>query len=226
MPANTDNPIENTINNVINKFDEEKEKKSNKKALAVGASVILVSSIAAILNPRYSSKFMNKLKTWQHKSSVKINKSKDNYLKSKFHKACFKMFKWGEKAMMFSNNFNTGKDVLFKWFCTEEKKFFNIKNTETRNRLRKWNSSFIKIAKKPYNGITKIFDKISRGTVKGKYRSSNVKLEELETLIAQYKGKLSNQDKRILETKLEEINRIKKYYSDSQNSQRLNHQEK
>ena len=54
--------IDSYIEKLVQKVDEEKKKKHNKVAVAVGGSVLGISLLVALLNPRYSTKMIENLK--------------------------------------------------------------------------------------------------------------------------------------------------------------------
>ena len=78
--------IETSVDTFVKKVDEEKEKKSNKKAIAAGSAALVATGLVAILNPKFSTKFISKLKTMSQNAGIKFEKNKENYLTSKFHK--------------------------------------------------------------------------------------------------------------------------------------------
>lgn len=218
--------IENSVDIFVKKVDEEKKKKSNKKAIAVGSSVLVVTALVALLNPKYSSKAVTKLKSWSQAAGNRLEKSKNDYLASKFHKICQKTFDWGVRTLEFSNNINAAKDIGFTWLCCEKKGFNSIKNKTARKALQKADSGFVKIMKKAHKGITSWFDSISKKTVYSKYNSASKKLNDLEALIKQYKTKVSPAQQKELDLKLAEITKAREFFSKSNTSERFLEQEK
>ena len=164
--------LESTVEILTPENVSEQKKKSNKKAIAVGSSVFVITGLVALLNPKYSSKFVSKLKTLSESSAKKLEQNKQNYLKSKFHKACQKTLDWGVRTLQFSNNINSAKDIAFTKLCCEKKGFHGVKNSTTRKILQKTDSGFTKIMSKAHRGITSWFDKISKKTVFVKYNSA------------------------------------------------------
>lgn len=218
--------IENTVDILTPENVPEEHKKSNKKAIAVGSSVLVITGLVALLNPKYSSKFVTKLKSLSESSAKKFEQNKQNYLKSKFHKACQKTLDWGVRTLQFSNNINSAKDIAFTKLCCEKKGFHGVKNNTTRKILQKTDSGFTKVLSKAHRGITSWFDKISKKTVFLKYNSATKKMTELESLINKYKSKLNPTQQAELENKLSEIIKIKDYFSKDKTAERLLEQEK
>ena len=70
--------IEQGVDSFATKINEKKDKKSTKTAIAVGSSVILLSGLVALFNPRYSPKIMAKLKTLQQQAAIEIEKNRNN----------------------------------------------------------------------------------------------------------------------------------------------------
>ncbi|MBQ7764357.1 hypothetical protein IJ384_03190 [bacterium] len=217
--------IENSVDSFVKTMDEEKEKKSNKKAIAVGSSVLVLTGLVALLNPKYSSKFVDKLKSWSTKAGVRFEKNKNDYLASKFHKGCQKALNWGIRTLEFSNNINSAKDIGFKWLCCEKKTFANVKNKTFRKFLQKIDSGFVKIMSKVHNAITVWFDKISKKTVFFKYNRASKKMNEFEALAKQYRSKLSPAQQKELDAKLLEITKQRQFFSKSNTTNRLAEQE-
>lgn len=218
--------LESTVEILTPENVSEKKKKSNKKAIAVGSSVLVITALVALLNPKYSSKFVSKLKTLSESSAKKLEQNKQNYLKSKFHKACQKTLDWGVRTLQFSNNINSAKDIAFTKLCCEKKGFHGVKNSTTRKILQKTDSGFTKIMSKAHRGITSWFDKISKKTVFVKYNSATKKMNELDILINKYKSKLNASQQVELENKLAEIVKTKEYFTQANTTERLLEQEK
>ena len=217
--------IESSVDTFVKTVEEEKEKKSNKKAIAVGSSVIVLMGLVALLNPKYSSKFVDKLKNWSTKAGVRVEKNKNDYLSSKFHKGCKKTLDWCVRTLEFSNNVNSAKDIGFKWLCCEKKSFSNVKNKTFRNILQKIDSGFVKVMSKVHNAITKWFDKISKKTVFFKYDKALKRMDDFEILAKQYRSKLSPAQQKELDSKLLEISKQKQFFSKSNTVDRLAEQE-
>ena len=67
--------IEGTVDILTPIKITEKEKKSNKKAIAVGSSVLVITGLVALLNPKYSSKLVNNLKNFSKAAEKNIEKN-------------------------------------------------------------------------------------------------------------------------------------------------------
>ena len=205
------NTVENAINNTVDTFvkqpEDEEKKKSNKTAITVGSTVLVLTGLVALLNPKFSGKLVNKMKTLSSEASAKLEKSKGNVVKTKFYKASEKTLGKVADFLQFTNTMNGWKDIGFKKLCTETK---GVKTVMT----------------KPHNVITKWFDSLGRHTVFGKYNSANKKLDELNSLIKLYKDKLPISEQRKLETKLNEIKSTSEYFGKKQTASRLDNQEK
>lgn len=219
--------VQKTIENTVDVFvpEGEKKKKSYKKAIAVGSSVLVVSGLVALLNPKYSSKLVSKLKGWSKGAEARLEKNKNDYLKSKFHSATKKTLDFGVRTLEFSNNINSAKDVGFKWLCCEKKAFHNIKNNSMRKFLQKTDHYFTKIMTKFHATITKWFDSISKKTVASKYKSASKKMDKFDALIKEYRGKLSPEEQVQLDAKLAEIAKTREFFSEANIDKRLIKQE-
>ena len=228
--ANTENsqnpvilPIEKTVDTIFEKA--EKEKKSNKKAITVGIGAVLLTGFVMLLNPKNAPKLMEKMKSTQQKALLKMDKSKNDYLTSKFHKFTSKLMGKGIAVLEFSNNFNSAKDLSFKWLCTENKNLHKIRDPKKRRFVKKIDDRFVKIMKKPHEVITSWFDSISKMTVKKGYSKSAKRLDYLEDLLKKHRDGLSEQEKTIINAKLEEISQLRKHFSDNEVLSRLKLQE-
>ena len=217
--------IEGTVEALSPIKASEKEKKSNKKAIAVGSSVLVITGLVALLNPKYSSKLVNKLKSWSQSAGNRFEQNKQNYLKSKFHQSCKKTIDWSIRTLEFSNNINSAKDVGFKWLCCDKKSFSSVKNKSLRNLLQKIDNGFTKIMSKAHKAITRWFDAISKKTVYWKYNSASKKMNKFEALAQQYKNKLTPAEQKELEKKLLEIKSAREVFSQQNISNRLTEQE-
>lgn len=220
---NVSSPIEKTVDTIFEQAD--KEKKSNKKAVTVGISALLLTGFVLLLNPKNAPKLMSKMKSVQQKAQFKMDKSKNDYLASKFHKFTSKLMGKGISILEFSNNFNSAKDLGFKWLCTENKDLHKIRNPKKRRFIKKIDDKFVKIMKKPHQVITSWFDSISKMTVKKNYSKSAKKLDYLEDLLKKHKDKLSGDERKIIDAKLEEIAQIRKHFSEEKMLSRLKKQE-
>ncbi len=221
--------VETVINNTVDSFVKEpvgdERKNSHSKAIAAGSTVLVLSAIIAMLNPRFSGKFVNKLRIWAHKASTGVQKNKNDFITSRFFKACEKFLKKTVDIFQFTNSMNASKDLGFKWLCKAEK-FNGVKNENTRKILKKCDSGFRKVMGNVHNGITNWFDGISKGTVYRKYRSADKKMNYVDDLINTYKTKLTPLEQKTLEAKLGEIKQAQKYFSKDRTAERLVMQEK
>ena len=230
-PAPLAKPIETiskTIESSVDAFvpEEEKKKKSYKKAITVGSSVLVIGGLVALLNPRFSSQFLTKLKSMSNTATTRLENSKNNYLKSKFHKASKKTIDWGIRTLEFTNNINSAKDIGFKWLCCEKKNFHCVKNKTLKKIIQKIDTGFVKIMTKIHNAITKWFDAISRHTVMNKYNSATKKMDNFESLILQYRNKLSSAEQAQFDAKLAEITKTREFFSKNNINSRFTEQEK
>lgn len=196
--------VENIVNNTVDTFvpesKSEEKKNSHKTAIRVGSTVLVLSAIVALLNPKFSSALVNKLKT---KSTKAGNKAKvDNSIMGKWNKAKQKFLTGLTNTIQVLNNANSVKDELFQKLFAK--------------------TSF---TKKIHQGITKGFDKISRQTVYGKYKNVSKQMDTLDDIIKHYKDRLSAEDKIIFDKKLAEIDKLQEYFSSSATQTRLNNQE-
>lgn len=223
--VNVQKTVENTVDTFVQKVDEEKEKKSNKKAIAVGSSILVLSTLVALLNPKNSSKLMAKMNKWKTQATGNFEKNKNNYLKSKFHKASAKFLDGTIRALNFSNNINAAKDICFKWLCCEKKSFSRVKQPWFKDILQKMDSGFRKVMTPTHKAITNWFDNISQATVKYKYRKALKRMKNFESMVVQYKDKLPIQERIKLQAKLDEIAKYYEYLSEKNVVARLNSQE-
>ena len=216
--------VNNTVDSFVQKSENEEKKQSNRTAITVGSSVLVLSAIVAMLNPKFSGKFINKMKTWSTKAGTKVDKNKNDFIKSKFYAGVSKILKNVVDAFQFTNSLNASKDVGFKWLCTAEK-FGGVKNNTARNILQSCDKGFRKVMSGVHTSITNWFDNISKHTVQGKYKQAGKKLDSLDDLIVTYKTKLSPQEQMKVDAKLQEIRAAREYFSRSQTEARLKHQE-
>lgn len=197
--------VENIVNNTVDTFvpesKNEEKKNSHKTAIRVGSTVLVLSAFVALLNPKFSSSLVNKLKT---KSTKAANKAKvDNSLWGKWNKAKEKFLNGVTNTIQVLNNGNSVKDELFQKLC--------YKTSFTKNIHQK---------------ITKGFDKISKQTVYGKYKSVSKHMNTLDDIMQQYKERLTAEEKVIFERKLKEIDNLQEYFDSANIKNRLDHQEK
>ena len=214
-----------SIENITDKIDEAKDKKHNKRALTVGGVVAGVMLMVMLFNPRYSSTLAKKLQNSQANITKKLNEAKNSDFVQKVYAFRLKAEQTISDCINFFNNFNPYKDTIFKRFCTKEKEFTWIKNFRTRNKVKNTNKKVLKFTTKIYNGITNIFDSISKFTVKQSYKKSLAKLDKLEAFLRNNLNKLSDAEKREAEAKLAEIADIRKHFTNENIMDRINVQE-
>lgn len=217
--------VQKTIEGTVDPIVDTKKSKKTRNAIAVGSSVLVLTGLVTLLNPKFSPKITKKLKDLTQKFSEKIEKSEDGTLTNKVYKTSKSAIEWTEKSLQFTNNFNSFKDSLFKQFCTEKKDFLRIKHKPTRNIVKKIDSGIVKVFKPAHEAITRFFDNISKKTVLSKYENSLKKMSSLEELINAQKCKLSDVEKLELEKKLNEIKTMKENFSKTQVQERLAAQE-
>lgn len=220
-----ENVISNTVDSFVKEPADEEKKKSHKTAIAAGSTVLVLSSLVAILNPRFSGKFLNKLKNWSHKAGANVQKNRNNIIKSRFYKTSENVLKKVFDIFQFTNSLNASKDLGFKWLCTAEK-FNGVENESLRKVLKTCDGGFRKVMSPIHEGITKWFDGISKATVYHKYNAAEKKMDYLDNLIKNYKGKLTPSEQKQLELKLAEIKNAQKYFSKDRTEERLLLQEK
>lgn len=196
--------VESIVNNTVDTFvpetQDEEKKKSHKTMIRVGSTVLVLSAFVALLNPKFSSSLVNKLKT---KSTNARNQAKvDNSFWGKWNKVKEKFLNGVTNLIQVLNNMNSAKDELFQKLCS--------KTTFT---------------KKIHQGITKGFDKISRQTIYSKYDKVTRKMNTLDDIMRHYKGRLSPENQKKLEEKLAEIDKVQEYFGKSKIQSRLNTQE-
>lgn len=196
--------VENIVNSTVDTFvpesQDEEKKKSHKTAIRVGSTVLVLSAIVALLNPKFSSNLVNKLKT---KSTKAGNKARiDNSIVGAWNKVKEKSLNGLTNVIQVLNNLNSIKDELFQKLCNKTS-----------------------VTKKIHQSITKGFDKISRQTVFRKHKNASKQMKMLDDIISQYKGRLSEADKKILDEKIAEIKRMQEYFSSDKTKERLAKQE-
>lgn len=196
--------VESIVNNTVDTFvpesQDEEKKKSHKTAIRVGSTVLVLSAIVALLNPKFSSSLVNKLKT---KSTKAANKAKvDNSLWGVWNKVKGKFFDGTTNIIQILNNGNSVKDELFQKLCNK--------------------TSF---TRKIHQSITKGFDKISRQTVFVSHKKASKQMNMLDEIIKHYKDRLSASDKTILEQKLKEIDKLQEHFNSANTKDRLKNQE-
>ncbi len=217
--------VQKTIESSVDTFVSPKESHKARNAIAVGSSVVVLSALVALLNPRISPKVIEKLKNLSHKAAKKANKNKNDNILNKFYKTCEKTVDGTAKTIQFVNNFNSAKDASFKYFCTEKKDFFAIHNKSTRNILKKTDAGIRKVLSKPHKAITNFFDNVSKHTVITNYSKASKKMDALEELFIMHKDRLPESQRLELETKLTEIKKMRKYFDETQTRERFSAQE-
>lgn len=214
------NKVEDIVNNTVDKFipeqkDEEK-KKSHKRAVRVGSTVLVLGALVAILNLQFSSKLINKIKEAAVRTAHKA-KNKDTFTGKLYQKASSFLEKFA-KLLSFTNNYNSIKDSYFKKWCT--------KKTTSNNRfVKKADGIFVGVMKKPHEFITRMFDSISKKTVFKKYSKARSSLDMLDSTIDLYKSKLSPQEQLKLVRLVDKVKTNNKYFSEVNIKSRLKEQE-
>lgn len=196
--------VENIVNTTVDTFvpesEDEEKKKSHKTAIRVGSTVLVLSAFVALINPKFLSRFSNKLKTLSAKAGSKAQ-VKDDFL-SKMYSYGQKVLDGTGKVLNFTNNINTIKDEGFKWLCVK--------------------SRFLK---KPHEFITQCFDKISKRTVVNGYEGVNKQISSLNETLIKYAEKLSPAERKVFDQKISEIKEVQQYFTSSQVEARLKVQE-
>lgn len=221
--------VENIVNNTVDTFvkepEDEHKKKSHKTAITAGSTVFVLTALIALLNPRFSGKLVEKLKTMSSKAGAKAQTNKNSFITSKFYRAGEKYFNGVADFFQFTNTLNAGKDLGFKWLCCGEK-FKNIKNDNLRKILQKCDAGFRKVMSTAHNAITNAFDTISKSTVYRKYTKADKQMNSFEELVMTYKDRLSSGEQKLFESKLADIRRSREFFSKEKTAERLLAQEK
>ena len=195
-----ENIVSNTVDTFVPENQNEEKKNSHKTMIRVGSTVLVLSAFVALLNPKFSSALVNKLKT---KSTNAGNKAKvDNSIWGKWNKAKEKFFNTVTNTIQILNNGNSIKDELFQKLCNK--------------------TSF---TRKIHQSITKGFDKISKQTVFGTYKNATKQMNTLDDIMKHYKSRLNEEEKILFEEKLSQIDKLQEYFSPEQTKNRLVHQE-
>ena len=196
--------VENIVNSTVDVFipeakDEEK-KKSHRNMIRAGSTVLVLSAIVLLFNPKFSSSFIKKLKT---KSTQAGDKAKvDNSFFGALNKIKEKFLNGVTSTIQIINNGNSTKDALFKKLCSKTS-----------------------LTKKWHQWTTNSFDSISRHTVFHNYKKANKKMNILDDIIGQYKDRLSSSDKALFEAKMAEIKSIQEHFTEARTKERLLKQE-
>ena len=196
--------VENIVNTTVDTFvpepKSEEKKNSHKTAIRVGSTVLVLSAIVALLNPKFSSSLVKKLKV---KSTKAGNKAKvDNSFMSKWNRFKEKTLTGLTNTIQVLNNGNSVKDELFQKLC---------------------NKTFV--TKSIHQSITKGFDKISKQTVFWKYKDVSKQMNTLDDIMMHYKGRLSKKDIKKFEQKLNEIDKLQEHFTAEKATERLKKQE-
>lgn len=217
--------IEGSVDTFVKTVEKEKKKKSNKTAVAAGSATLIVTGLVALLNPKFSTRTLTKLKNWAHNAGIRGEKNKDNQFKNKFYRGCQNTYNKTMKFFSFVNTGNAMKDVGFKYLCTQKKSFSKVKNDKFRSFLQKIDSGFVKIMSKINNGITNWFDRISKKTVLTSYKKANKSMDHFDLLIKQYRDKMPHEKQVEIDKKLAEIQKARKHFNNSQVESRFVKQE-
>ena len=219
------NVISNTVDTFVKEPQDEEKKKSHKAAITAGSSVLVLTALIALLNPQFSSKYVNKLKGMANKASANVKTNKDDVVKSKFYKASEKVLQSIVDFFQFTNTVNATKDIGFKWLCQSEK-FNGVKNERAKKILKKCDSGFRKIMTPVHNSISNWFDDLSKSTVYKHYKNTRNKFNTLDVMMETYKKKLSPAEQKAFEQKLAEIKSVRGYFAKDKVGERLAVQEK
>ncbi len=220
-PAGTENPIDK----LAQKVEDEKKKKHNRTAFAVGGTVLGLSILVAILNPRMSSTLIDKLRTLQYRAGRQVEKNKGDFVKTKFYKFVSGAIRWCSRFLSYLNNVNSVKDTYYKQLCTEEKSFIGIHNPDRRKRFAKIDKAFRKVMKKPHEFITECGDKLAKHTVRGSYKTAAQKMDSLESLITEYSKKLPAEERKSVIENLAQITKEREFFSGANLDKRFAGQE-
>lgn len=219
------NTIESVTDQIIPADEDVKKKKARKTAITVGSSVLVLSALVGILNPRYSSKLINRLKKWQSGTKTKIKTNRNDVIAKTFYKACHKFVNGLTRVAEFSNNINSAKDLGFKWLLDSPRSFSGLENKSVGKVLKDINAGIVKITRKPYEAVTRWFDNISKYTVKVSYRNASQKMNAYEDFVRQNLYKLPAYERTELETMLNNSTKMREYFAESNVLRRVNSQE-
>ncbi len=214
------------IDKITQRIEEEKKKKKNKTAFAVGGSVIGLSLLVTIFNPKMSSKLIEKLRTQQYKTVHNLEKNKNDFLKSKFYSVLSNVTEWSSRALGSVNNVNSVKDTYYKHLCTEDKTFLKIHDTKKIKRLEKMDKIFRKVMQRPHEVITRWGDTLAKNTVRNSYKKASKRMDKLENLISEYVNKLPAGERAEFEIKLSQIRGQRECFSAENLETRFSKQEK
>ena len=221
------NVIETGVDTFV-KEDDVKKKKKRKKIIYTASSVLVLGAIVALLNPKMTSKFSNKLKNIQQQAKLKKLKNNDNPVTKFYHATVEKVSGLTQNIANALGNANSWKDGVFKSMCTNRnKKYYSFitKNEGVYKAVKKVDNGFVNLMEKPHKAITNWFDKLGKFTVNTKYHNSGKKLDSLELILKEYRKKLPADKQRLVDLKLEEIARSRAYFSKEQTAERFANQE-
>ena len=221
--------IETGVDTFVGQENDQKKKKTRTRAIIASSTVLVLGALTFGLNPTSSGKILSKLKNLQASLDLKIQRSKQDFLKSNMFKFFKKVSNKTEQGMHIYFNANSGKDIIFKDMCVNNnKKYpeFLTKNETVHKIVKTLDDGFVKVFKKPHEKITEIFDKISRSTVKKNYSSASKRMDALEAFIKSYKEKLPADKQALVDKKLIDISKAREAFSDDKVLERLKNQEK
>lgn len=199
--------IENLADTFVKPPEDEKNKKARKTAIAVGSSVLVLTSLIALLNPKYSSKWITKLRTKQGR----LNRGTKS-----------KLIGGTIKTLEYVNNFNSIKDIWFQKLCN--KTSFTRKPHQT---ITKW---FDSLAKHTVRGKYKkaneemvAFERVIRQYKNKLSPQAQLELEAKLTeasnsrdffSLKNVEQRFKNQEKVMSELESKTSNKINEYFSD------------
>ena len=195
-----ENIVTNTVDTFTPKPKDEETKHTHKTAIRVVSTVLVLSALIPLLNPKFSSKWIEKMRT----ASAKYRAKKDNAntFVGKIYDFAEAASSKSAKVLNFANNWNPFKDEIFKWLCKKSK-----------------------ILKKPHEFITQGFDKISKQTVYRKYKKTQSSFSALDNAITQYRKKLPKSEADRVDKLVKQALEQQKYFSSENISSRLKTQE-
>lgn len=217
--------IEDSFDKITKPSEDNKKKRANRAAIGAASAALVLSGIVLALNPKNPTKIIDKLKMLSNNIGLKLEKSKNDYLSSKFNKACLKSIEYSIKTINFLTNGNTGKDQAYVWLCSKKKSFNFIKNDKIRSFAKSIDDKFTSVMTKFNNTITKWFDNISKSTVRRKYSNAMYEIDSLDILINNLKSKLSVEEQVLLDNQIKALNIRKNFFKPVKVNERLNEQE-
>ena len=93
--------------------EDEKRKRLKRNAIAASSTVLVVSALTLLLNPRSSGKLGKKLQELQGKMNIKIKQNKGNNFKTTLYKYWKNILSAFEKGGNLYFNFNSFKEDFF-----------------------------------------------------------------------------------------------------------------